>query len=80
MGLDGVFADKELLGDLAIAQAAGNQPEYLELTSSDAELAQSRLVQSKRLRRRDFFNDDSFLVFGEFKSELDAQHGEEQGD
>ena len=31
MGLDGVFADKEFFGDLAIAQAVGNQLEDLQL-------------------------------------------------
>jgi len=31
MGLDGVFADKDFFGDLAIAQAVGNQLEDLQL-------------------------------------------------
>src|SRR5881409_1641560 len=34
MGLDGVFADKEFFGDLAIAQAVGNQLEDLTMTVS----------------------------------------------
>jgi len=37
MGLDGVFADKEFFGDLAIAQAVGNQLEDLQLARSNAE-------------------------------------------
>ena len=51
MGLDGVFADKEFFGDLAIAQAVGNQLEDLQLAARNPEFAQSRLVQSKELRR-----------------------------
>jgi hypothetical protein len=53
MGLDGVFADKEFFGDLAIAQAVGNQLEDLQLARSNVEFGQSLLVQSKELRRRD---------------------------
>ncbi len=80
MGLDGVFADKEFFGDLAIAQAVGNQLEDLQLAARNPEFAQSRLVQSKELRRRDLPNDDRFLVLSEFKSEPDTQHCEKQRD
>ena len=37
VGLDGVFGDEELRGDLAIAEAAGDQGEDLELAGRDAE-------------------------------------------
>ena len=80
MGLDGVFADKEFFGDLAIAQAVGNQLEDLQLARINAELGQSLLVQSKELRRRHFSDDDRFLVLSEFKSEPDTQHCEKQRD
>src|SRR5438132_8051930 len=80
MGLDGVFADEEFFGDLAIAQAVGNQLEDLQLAARNPEFAQSRLVQSKELRRRDLPNDDRFLVLSEFKSEPDTQHCEKQRD
>src|SRR5213080_2173723 len=69
MGLDGVFADEEFFGDLAIAQAVGNQLEDFEFAARNAELLQSLLVQSKELRRRHFFDDDRFFVLSEFKSE-----------
>jgi len=69
MGLDGVFTDKEIFGDLAIAQAVGNQPEDLQLARSNAEFGLSILVQSKELRRRDLPNDDRSPVLSEFKSE-----------
>src|SRR5438552_18676992 len=78
MGLDGVFADEESFGDLAIAQAVGNQLEDLQLASGNAELGQSLLVQSKELRRRDLPNDNRFLVLSESKSEPDTQHCEKQ--
>jgi hypothetical protein len=80
MGLDGVFADKEFFGDLAIAQAVGNQLEDLQLASGNPELGQSLLVQSKELRRRHFSNNDCLFMFCEFESKPDAQDSEEQGD
>src|SRR5258707_5528846 len=80
MRLDGVFADKEFFGDLTIAQAVGNQLEDLQLATGNAKLGQSLLVQSKELRRRHLPNDDRFLVFGEFESQPDTQHGEKQRD
>ncbi len=73
MGLDGVFADKEFFGDLAITQAVGNQLEDLQLARSNAEFGQSLLVQSKELRRRDLPNDDRFFVLSEFKAKPDSQ-------
>ena len=72
MGLDGVFADEEFFGDLTIAQAVGNQLQDLQLAARNPEFAQSRLVQSKELRRRDLPNDDRFLVLSEFESEPDS--------
>src|SRR5437879_1594447 len=78
MGLDGVFADEEFFGDLAIAQAAGNQFEDFELAARNPELGQSRLVQSKELRRRHFSDDDRFFVPSKFESEPDPQYGEKQ--
>src|SRR2546425_8132535 len=40
MGLDGVFADEEFFGDLAIAQTDGNQFEYLQFAAGYAKFAQ----------------------------------------
>ena len=37
MGLDGVFGDEKLRGDLAIAEAAGDEGEDFELACGDAE-------------------------------------------
>src|SRR6476620_7916279 len=78
VGLYCVFADEELFGDLAVAQAVGNQFQNFQLARSDAEFAQSGLVQSKRPWRRNLSNYYCFLVLGEPKSEPDAQPGEEQ--
>src|SRR5947208_12510429 len=80
MGLDGVFADEEFFGDLAIAQAVRNELEDFEFAPSNAELGQSLLVQSEELRRRHFPDDDRLFVPGELKSKPDAQCGKEQRD
>ncbi len=37
VGLDGIFGDEKLGGDLAIAEAAGDQGEDFEFASGDAE-------------------------------------------
>jgi hypothetical protein len=68
MGLDGAFADKEFFGDLAIAQAVGNQLEDLQLAARNAEFGQSLLVQSKELRRGDLPNDDVSLFLVDYPS------------
>ena len=48
MGLYGVLGDEELSGDLAIAEAAGDEGEDLELAGGDAEALLPDCVWSKR--------------------------------
>ena len=50
--LDGVFGDEELRGDLAIAEAAGDQGEDFELACCDAEGLLAGLVLGRKVRRR----------------------------
>ena len=44
VSLDGVFADEEFVGDLAVAEALGDQLEDLQLAPRDAEVFQSLLI------------------------------------
>src|ERR1051326_2758603 len=74
VGLDRVFADKELCCDLAIAQTTGNQLEDLQLARRNAKLRLSLLVQSEDLQGRDLPDNDRFLVLREFESDPDTQH------
>ena len=47
VGLDGVFGNKKLGGDLAIAEAAGDQGEDFELARRDAEGLLLRRIRSE---------------------------------
>src|SRR5580704_16143531 len=67
MGLYGVFANKEPVGNLPIAQPGGDEPKNLQFTRGDAEFANARLIHDERTgdRHRNFldysFLDDLFL-------------------
>lgn len=95
MGFDGVFGDEELGGDLAVAEAAGDEVEDLELAWGDAEGLLAGGVGGEgwgvfggRCGDEDFFDDDSFAdglagllaAAGDAEAEPDAEGGEEEGD
>ena len=95
MGLHGVFADEELIGDLAIAQSGGDEAENLELARRNAEFTGARLVDNERARRhrnffdnrlRDrflndrFFNNDLGFLSRERQPKPDAESSKEGGD
>jgi hypothetical protein len=66
---DGVFGDEELCGDLAIAEAAGDQGEDFELARRDAEGLLAGCVGGKRDRvgnERGFRGDKHFLHYNRF--------------
>src|SRR5436190_20028243 len=58
MRLHCVLADEELLGNLAIAHAIGNQREYFEFASGNTQLAKFSFIQCKRRGNRDVSKDD----------------------
>lgn len=92
VGLDGVFGDKELGGDLPIAEAARDQGKDFELACCDAEALLARCVGSEGDRSRggnhDLSHDhgfpsgfaDGFAGAGDAQAEPDAEGGKEDGD
>jgi hypothetical protein len=89
VGLDGVLADEEAGGDLAVAEALSDEGEDFELARSDAEGVELGLVEGEgswggllvwRGGDQDFAEDDFFAGFGELDAEPDAEAGEEDGD
>jgi len=90
VGLDGVFGDEKLGGDLAIAQATGDQVEDFELARGDAEGLLTGGVGSEGLRSGGGRLDEHFLDHDCFadslatarnaKTEPYAEGREEDGD
>ena len=88
VGLDGVFGDEELRGDLAVAHAVGDQGEDFELACGDAEGLLSGSIGSEGFGclhgDRDFSDDDrfadGFATACDAEAEPDAEGGEEDGD
>ena len=90
MGLDGVFRNEKLRGDLAIAQAAGNQGENFELARRDAESLLAGGIGSEGFEGGSFRGDRNFLHHDRFadgftppsdaEAEPDAESCEEDGD
>ena len=79
MGLDGVLADEEAIGDLAVAETLGDEGEDFELARGDAEGVELGLVEGEGFGG-DSFDDDRLAGFGELDAEPDAEAGEEDGD
>src|SRR6202521_1928880 len=90
MCLDGVFGNEKLRGDLAIAEAAGDQGEDFELACRDAEgLLVSRIGSDgfegggfrgdKHFPHHDRFA-DGFATARDAEAEPDAEGREEDGD
>src|SRR5277367_1819746 len=90
MSFDGVLADEEAFGDLAVAQALSDQAEDFELAGGDAERVELDLVEGESGRRgwfgwraqgdEDFAEDDFLAGFGELDTEPDAEDDEDDGD
>ena len=82
MSLDGVFADEEFAGDFAVAHALCDQFQDFKFATRDAEIFQTLFIQaeSQDSGYRDFFDDQDFLLFGDFETEPDAECSEEQRD
>ena len=88
MGFDGVLADEEAGGDLAVAEALSDEGEDFELAGGDAEGVELGLVEGEGGRRSWFggggdedFAEDNFLAgFGELDAEPDAEDDEDDGD
>src|SRR5918999_3805236 len=84
--LDGVLADVEPLGDLAVAQPGGNQLEDLQLAPSDAQLLLPSDVwdEGEAGRRgdldrdRNLPDDDSVAGSGQLESKPDPEGGEDE--
>ncbi len=78
VGLHGVFADEELFGDFAVAEALGDEFQDFQFAGSDAEGFALCLVLDERLAGRDwdFFNDDPLLSTGQLETKPDAETGE----
>jgi len=66
VGFDGVLGDEEAGGDLAVAEALGDEGENFELARGDAEGFELRLVESEggygRCGEMDFAKDDRYIV------------------
>jgi hypothetical protein len=61
VGLDGIFGNEELRGDLAIAVAAGDKGEDFELACRDAEGLLASGIGREGLEGRGFCGDEHFL-------------------
>src|SRR5580704_8050348 len=87
MGFHGVFADEKFGGDLAIAQALGDQLQDFQLAGRDPQAFALFFVGDKRFAgggrhgnvHRNFLNHDSVLRFGQLQAQPDAQDGEDRG-
>ena len=90
VGLDGVFGDEKLRGDLAIAEAAGDQGEDFELAGRDAEGLLAGRIGSEGLEGGSFGRDkyfphhncfaDGFATARDAEAEPDAEGREENRD
>jgi len=82
VGLDGVFADEEASGDLAVAEARGDEAENFEFARGDGELGEAGFVRNEGIEglRGDFLDDDGWFFAGKGEAEPDAESGEECGD
>src|SRR5882762_1709282 len=80
MGLDGVLADVELAGDLAVAHALGYQLQDLEFAAGDAEVRAFFLVGGEWGSRwnPNFLDDDALPGFGDLEAQPDAENGEDR--
>jgi len=88
--LDGVFGNEKLRGDLAIAEAAGDQGEDFELSRRDAEGMLVGRIGSEGFEGGGFRGDQHFPHHGRFadgfatardaEAEPDAEGREEDGD
>jgi hypothetical protein len=88
--LDGVFGNEKLRGDLAIAEAKGDQGENFELTCRDAESPLVGRIGSEGFEGGGFRRDKHFLHHNRFadglapardaEAEPDAERREEDGD
>ena len=82
VGFDSAFADEEFVGDFAVAEALRDQLEDFQLAPRDAEILQSLLVESERLRgcrHGNFLDDEDLLLFRELQAEPDPEASEERG-
>ncbi len=90
MCLDGVFGNEKLRGDLAIAEAAGDQGEDFELACRDAEGLLVGRIRSEGFEGGGFRGDkhfphhdrfaDGFSIARDAETEPDAEGREEDGD
>jgi len=84
VGLDRIFADVELFGDLAVAEALGDQLKDLELAWGDAEIVAPFLVSREGIAGDDWgrnFRDNDFrLPSSQPEAEPDAEGGEGRRD
>jgi len=90
MRLDRVFGNEKLCGDLAIAEAAGDQGENFELACRDAEGLLLGRIGSERLGAGSFCGDkhfpdhdcfaDGFAAARDAEAEPDSESREEDGD
>ena len=78
MGFYGVFADEEAGGNLAIAEAGGDEAEDFQFARGDAELGEAGFVGDEGIGsvRWDFAEDGRRLFSGEGQAEPDAERGE----
>lgn len=72
MRLDGILANKKLLRDLAVAQAAGNQGENLVFPGRYPHRLDALRVHRERLRVAD---DHDFFCASELEPQPDAKCG-----
>src|ERR1041385_6775549 len=80
VSLDCVFADEEFVGDLAVAETLRDQLENFQLAPRDTEIFLSLLVESERLRHRNFLDDENFLLLRQLQPEPDPETSEEGRD
>jgi hypothetical protein len=85
VGFDGVFADKEAGGDLAVAEALRDERKNFELARRDPKRVELGLVQSEggcwRFGRdEDFAENDCFAGLRQLDAQPDPEAGEEDGD
>ena len=84
MGFDGVLADEEAAGDLAVAEALSDEAEDFELARGDAEGVELGLIEGEGGWRiggdEDFAEHDLLAGFGELDAEPDAEDDKDDSD
>ena len=77
VSLYGVFAHKELFGDLPVAETLGDEPQYFQFARRDGQGFAFPVVGAKGFAgwNGDFFYDHALLFAGQLQAKPDAESG-----